>query len=74
MAANDLMDPKQSAHRKGHSTETALLRVHNDIISAVDKGNDVILVLLDLSATFDTVDHRSYSSSLKNMLVWMVVL
>ena len=76
MAANDLMDPMQSAYRKGHSTETALLRVHNDIIGAVDKGNGVILVFLDLSAAFDTVDLRilSYSISLKNMLVWMAVL
>ena len=47
MAANDLMDPMQSAYRKGHSNETVLLRVHNDIIGAVDKGNGVILVLLD---------------------------
>ena len=37
MAANNLMDSMQSAYRKGHSTETALLCVHYDIISAVDK-------------------------------------
>ena len=57
MIANNLMDPMQSAYRKGHSTETALLRVHNDIVSAVDKGHGVCLILLDLSAAFDTVDH-----------------
>ena len=57
MAANYLMDPMQSACRNGQCTETALLRVHNDITSAVDKGNGVILVPLDLSAVFDTVDH-----------------
>ena len=57
MTANNLMDPMQSAYRKGHSTETALLRVHDDIVSAVDKGHGVILILLDLSAAFDTVDH-----------------
>jgi hypothetical protein len=57
MTENDLMDPMQSAYRKGHSTETALLRVHNDIVSAVDKGHGVCLILLDLSAAFDTVDH-----------------
>ena len=47
----------QSAYRKGHSTETALLRVHNDVVSAVDKGYGVCLIMLDLSAAFDTVDH-----------------
>ena len=38
MTENNLMDPYQSAYRKGHSTETGLVRVHNDIVSAVDKG------------------------------------
>ena len=47
----------QSAYKKGHSTETALTRIHNDIIRAIDDGECVILVLLDLSAAFDTVDH-----------------
>ena len=54
---NGLMDQYQSAYRKGHSTETALVRVHNDILRAVDKGLGVCLILLDLSAAFDTVDH-----------------
>ena len=48
----------QSAYKKSHSTETALIKVHNDIVTAMDSGHSVILVLLDLSAAFDTVDHR----------------
>lgn len=47
----------QSAYKKLHSTETALLKVHNDIITAMDKGKVTALTLLDLSAAFDTIDH-----------------
>lgn len=41
-----------------HSTELALLRVFNDILVATDSGTYVILVLLDLTAAFDTVVHE----------------
>ena len=54
---NQLYKPMQSAYRPAHSTETALVRVTNDLLCAVDKQQAVILVLLDLSAAFDTVDH-----------------
>ena len=47
----------QSAYRKLHSTETVLIRVHSDIAIALDQKRSVILLLLDLSAAFDTVDH-----------------
>lgn len=47
----------QSAYREHHSTETALLRVQNDILRAIDSKKEVLLVLLDLSAAFDTIDH-----------------
>ena len=54
---NKISVPFQSAYKKGHSTETALLRVQNDIIHNLTHNNNVILLLLDLSAAFDTVDH-----------------
>jgi len=52
-----LLPKTQSAYREHHSTETALVRVHNDIVTAIDQGDVCALVLLDLSAAFDTVDH-----------------
>lgn len=47
----------QSAYRSNHSTETALLRVMNDLLLSLDKGNDCFLILLDYSAAFDTISH-----------------
>jgi len=58
LSKNNLMSPVQSAYRAKHSIETALLKVHNDILCAVDRSCGVILVLLDLSAAFDTIDHN----------------
>ena len=57
MSPNDLYSKYQSAYRKYHSTETALLKVQNDILCAIDSHKEVILALLDLSAAFDTIDH-----------------
>ena len=58
MLGNGLYGTRQSAYRKHFSTETALVRVQNDILRAIDQRSGVVLVLLDLSAAFDTVDHR----------------
>ena len=58
----------QSAHKGGHSTESALVRMKNDNMMSIDQGNPVILVLLDLSAAFDTVDHDVLFSRLKHMI------
>ena len=57
MSLNDLHEPLQSAYKPGHSTETAILRVKNDIDHALGNRKGGLLVLLDLSAAFDTVDH-----------------
>ena len=54
---NNIWHTFQSAYRLKHSTETALLRILNDPLTASDSGSISILTLLDLSAAFDTVDH-----------------
>ena len=57
----------QSAYRPGHSTETALLRVHNDLVQHVEQGNCAMLILLDLSAAFDTIDQGILLFRLSNV-------
>jgi hypothetical protein len=57
MTRHQLHEQYQSAYKANHSVETALLRVQNDVLISMDNGDAVILVLLDLSAAFDTVDH-----------------
>ena len=47
----------QSACRPGRSTETALLKVVNDLFLSLTKGNISVLALLDFSSAFDTIDH-----------------
>jgi len=58
MTTYTLLPAQQSAYRLFHSTETAVLSVYNDLVRAVDYCRVSQLVLLDLSATFDTVDHQ----------------
>ena len=58
LQSSNLLPSSQSAYRPFHSTETAVLRVLSDLLMAVDQGEVAALVLLDLSAAFDTVDHN----------------
>ena len=60
LRGNDLEESLQSAYKTFHSTETALVKVHNDIVSAIDNQSYIVLLLLDLSAAFDTVDHKIF--------------
>ena len=63
---NNLWHTFQSAYRPKHSTEIALLRVLNYLLTASDSGSLSILTLLDLSAAFDTIDHSMLLTRLES--------
>ena len=65
LTANSLYPKMQSAYRSFHSTETALIKLFNDITCSLDAGEEVALVCLDLSSAFDTVDHGLLIQRLK---------
>ena len=62
-----LYEQMQSAYRPHHSTETALIKVCNDLLCSLDERKAVILVLLDMSAAFDTIDHGIMLSRLRDL-------
>ena len=57
LSSHNLNNTCQSAYRPGHSTETALLKVVDDLFLSLNKGNIYVLALLDFSSAFDTIDH-----------------
>ena len=57
LTKNGLHEVLQSSYQQNHSTETALLKVQNDLLMAIDTYGGAVLILLDLSAAFDTTDH-----------------
>ena len=71
---NSLLPVYQSAYPSGCSTETALLRVVNDIIGSIDAKKVVLLALLDMSAAFDTVDHRYYYNYFDTITTLVTIL
>src|SRR4029434_9095791 len=67
LSENNLLDPNQSGFKSGDSTETALLSVTEALKTARAAAQSSALVLLDLSAAFDTVNHRILLSILSSM-------
>lgn len=64
--AEDLLNNHQAGYRVNHSCETLLLGMFEDLLEEMDRGNVVALLLLDMSAAFDTVDHEKLLEVLQN--------
>ena len=70
---HQLLPVNQSSYRKYHSTETALVKVHNAILTSMDNQEVTFLILLDLSAAFDTINHSLLMNIVENdfgITVW----
>ena len=67
ISIHSLHDPLQSAYKSSHSTETVIIKITNDIITSIDRGQCTILASLDLSAAFDTVDHDIFLKRLQSV-------
>ena len=68
MTYNKLHEKMQSSYKEFHSTETALTCVLDDVLCAIDDRKSVLLLMLDLSAAFDTVDHHILLNRMENRL------
>ena len=66
LSDNNLENLHQSAYKAGHSTETALLKIKSDIHINLSQNIPTALILLDLSAAFDTIDHARLLERLKS--------
>ncbi|KAK3562669.1 hypothetical protein QTP86_005049 [Hemibagrus guttatus] len=64
---NNLHDPNQSGFKAAHSTETALLAVTEKLHAARSAKLSSVLILLDLSAAFDTINHKTLLSTLRSL-------
>ena len=72
---NGYNGPFQSAYLPKHSTEIALVRIHEDLMQAVDSRGGVLLdVVLDLSAAFDTLDYSTLLRRLRAIRLSQTVL
>ena len=66
MDLNDLHIQRQSGYKKHHGCETVMLKIVDGVLLCLDAGSCTILLILDLSAAFDTVDHEELLRILHN--------
>ena len=69
MSEYSLYDPMKSAYKLVHSTETAIVEMNYDILSSLDVGKCTVLVSLNLSAAFDTINHNVLLNRLQYLYV-----
>lgn len=67
VSSNNFLDPRQSGFRKSYSSQTALLRICQDIRQAVDQRKVTLLVLFDFGKAFDLVPHHILLSKLRSL-------
>ena len=67
LTSTDLFAKFQSGYRKWHSCDTAVLKIQNDTLLMIDGKSHVVLMLLDLSAAFDTINHKILISKLQKL-------
>ena len=65
LESNNLFTPRQACYRKGHSTQTALLGVLDNIRNAVEDRKVTLLTLFDFSKAFDCIPHKKLLSKLR---------
>ena len=70
LSSHNLMSKLQSAYRKVHFSETALLHDQNDILSSFDAGHSTAFLFLDLSAAFDSTD---FSILTHHLQLWISI-
>jgi len=56
---NDIYKTTMAGFRKNHSTETLLMKIRDDITRAMGKGEVTLVMFLDYSKAFDTVDYKT---------------
>ena len=66
--SNNIEELLQSAYKRHHGTETALLKIQSDLLLTMDDHKASLVVFLDLSAAFDTIEHTILVNRLRNDL------